>query len=157
MNKQNQKQCTHKLYSEGYAHFHLIKTKLGYFWQSCMQGHIGCALYVLSTLPLFGVAFELFRHERFALKYSRKSVLAGGFWNRFLQDTSQVDWRTKVWITKRLLHGPLRNRNSPTDEPILDGRPIEPTILRVAQHCPVLGFPLQKCLCRTLRYLILWH
>ncbi len=28
------------------------------------------------------------------------------------------------WITKGLLHGPLHHRNSPTDGPIQDGRPI---------------------------------
>ncbi len=81
----------------------------------------------------------------------KKVCTCRGFWNRFLQDTLQVDWRTKVWITKRLLHGPLRNRNSPTDEPILDGRPIDPTILRKAQDCPVLVFPLQNFLCWTFR------
>ncbi len=61
-------------------------------------------------------AFRLGRHERFALKClitnSRYSALLGG--------------RTKDRITKRLLHGPLRHRNSPTDGPFQDCRPIDP-------------------------------
>ncbi len=37
-----------------------------------------------------------------------------------------VDRRINGWITKRLLHGPLRHSNSPTVEPTKNGRPTDP-------------------------------
>ncbi len=106
-----------------------------------------------------GAAFEHGRHDWFALRSTitnpRNFALPGGFWNRLLQETSQGYGRTKDWITRRLLYGPLRHRNSPTDEPIQNGRPIDPITSIVAQHCSVLVFPLQAFLCWKFRILIL--
>ncbi len=58
-----------------------------------------------------------------------------------------MDGRPKDWITKMQLHGLLRHRNPPTDEPIQDQLAQLP--FGVAQHC------LQKSLCWKLRNFIL--
>ncbi len=92
--------------------------------------------------------FERGRHEWFALRRiitnPRNSALPGGFWNRFIWETSQVDGRTKDWIMKRLLHGPSRHRHSQTDEPIQNGRPIDP----IASYCGLALFCLSFFPCR---------
>ncbi len=81
------------------------------------------------NLYRFGMAFELGRHEWIALRRlitnSRNSALSGGFRNRFLKETSQVNERTKNWIMKRLLHGTMRLRNSPTGEQLRNGWPTD--------------------------------
>ncbi len=51
--------------------------------------------------------------------------LPGVFWNSFLKETSQQDGRNKNWTMKRLLHGTLRLRYSPTGEQIQNGRPTD--------------------------------
>ncbi len=51
--------------------------------------------------------------------------LLGVFWNRFLKETSQVDGRTKNSAIKRLLHGTLWLRNSPSGKPMQNGRPTD--------------------------------
>ncbi len=48
--------------------------------------------------------------------------LPGVSWNRFLKETAQEDVRNKNCTMKRLLHGTLRLRNSPTSEQIQNGR-----------------------------------
>ncbi len=94
----------------------------------------------------YGAAFKLVRHESFAprrlITNSRNSALSRGFWNRFLKEASQVDGRTKDSIMKKLLQGLVRHTNSPTDEPIQDGRPIDPI---TPQSGPALF-----CLCYSL-------
>ncbi len=60
-----------------------------------------------------------------------------GYWNRSIKGASQVDGKTKDWITKRQLHGPLRHRNSPTDEPVQDGQ----TMDQVTPWCGPALFP----------------
>ncbi len=71
--------------------------------------------------------YKLGHHKWFALRHlitnSRHS--ARGFWNRFLKETSQVNRRTKNCAMKRLLHGTLYLRNSPTGEQIQNGRPTD--------------------------------
>ncbi len=63
--------------------------------------------------------------SRVQITNSRNSALSRGFQKQFLLETSHLDGRTKNWTTKLLLHGPLWHRNSPTGEPIQDGRPTE--------------------------------
>ncbi len=48
-----------------------------------------------------------------------------GFLKSFSLRSPEVDGRTKDWITKRLLHGTLRLRNSPTGEQIQNGRTMD--------------------------------
>ncbi len=55
---------------------------------------------------------------------------------------------TKDWITRRLVHGPLQHRNSPTDEPIQDDRLIWPNHPFVCPALFCLRFALAEiCLC----------
>ncbi len=111
-----------------------------------------------------GAAFELGRHEWFALRRlirnSRNSAFTGGFRNRFLKETSQKDGIPKNMIMKRPLHGTLRLRNSPTGEQIQNGRrrvklQEAQLPLDVAQNCFVLVFPLQLFLCWQFRNFLL--
>ncbi len=107
-------------------------------------------------MSLVGTAFELGRHAWFALRRlitkSRNSAFTGRFWYSFLLETSQLDGRTKDWISKRLLHGPLWQRNSPTDKPISRWPTAQPNHpFSVAQHCPLIVFPLQQFLCWKFR------
>ncbi len=83
----------------------------------------------------------------FNKKTSRNSALSGGFRNRFIKVNAEVAGRTNYWITKRLLHWPLRHRNSPTDGPIQNNRPIDPLLC--------LSFSMHKALCCKYRNLIL--
>ncbi len=71
-------------------------------------------------------AFELGRHEWFALRRvitnSRSSAFTGSFLKLFLKETSQADGRNKNWTMQRLLHGTLRLRYCPNGEQIQNGR-----------------------------------
>ncbi len=119
---------------------------------------------VPQNVKTFGAAFKLGRHEWFALRRlitsSRNSAFTGGFWSRFLKETSQKDGRTKNMMMKRPLHGTLRPRDSPTGEPIQNGRrraKLHDTQLplAVAQNYLVLLFPLQLFLCWKFRNFLL--
>ncbi len=58
-----------------------------------------------------------------------------------------VDRRIKGWITKRLLHGPLRHSNSPSVEPTKNGRPTDPN----TPWCGRTLFFLRFLYCKTLK------
>ncbi len=92
------------------------------------------------TWPPWVICALAFNHKR-----KKFCIFRGILGNRFLKETLQLDGRTKNWIMKRLLHGTLRLKNSPTGEQIQNGRPTD-EITR-AHHCSVLVFLLQKLLC----------
>ncbi len=93
---------------------------------------------------LFGAAFKLGRHELLALRRliakSRNCALKE---NDF-RNPRDVNGKTKDWITKRLLQLQLRHRNSPTDEPIEDGRPIDPITPLCGPTLSCLSFSLAE-------------
>ncbi len=70
----------------------------------------------------FGAAFEIGRHEWFALRRLITNSRSSAFTGSFLKETSQEDRRNKNWTLQRLLHGTLRLRYSPTGEKIQNGR-----------------------------------
>ncbi len=70
----------------------------------------------------FRAAFELGRHEWFALRRLITNSRSSAFTGSFLKETSQGDGRNKNWTMQRLLHRTLRFRCSPTGEQIQNGR-----------------------------------
>ncbi len=96
----------------------------------------------------FSAIFELCQHEWFALKklQTEETLHIPGVSVIFFYETSQVDGRTKNWIVKRLLHGTLRHRNSPSGEPSQDSWAIDQTTkYKITHLCTVLAVPLQVC------------
>ncbi len=97
-----------------------------------------------SPCVFFGAAFELGRHEWFALRRlitnSRSSAFTGSFLKLFPKETAQEDGRNKNWTMQRLLHGILRLRYTPTGEQIQNGRiVILKTDLDIASKNPAGG------------------
>ncbi len=93
----------HSLSKEGFVGFFMLQYVQRWSNQGPTSAHI---------------TFKLGHYERLAFRRlitnSRNYAFTGGFWNRFLKETSQVDGRIKNWIKKRLLHRTYRFRNSPT-------------------------------------------
>ncbi len=74
--------------------------------------------------PAIEACNGLHRHEWFALRRlitnSRNSAFTGGFWYSFLKETSQLDGRTKDWISKgySMDHCGKETLRRATDKPI---------------------------------------
>ncbi len=77
-------------------------------------------------MKLFEFINHLFRYTRGNIKV----CFLARPWPRLvillkIQETSQIDRKTD-WVTKMLLHGLLRRKTFPADEPIHDGKSIDP-------------------------------
>ncbi len=83
---------------------------------------LSIGLYDNLSMDFFGAAFELGRHDWFALRRLITNSRSPAFTGSFLKETSQEDGRNKNWTMQRLLHRSLRLRKFPTGEQIQSSR-----------------------------------
>ncbi len=92
----------------------------------------------LWTWPPWVICTPAFNH-----KLKKYWIYRGFFWNCFLRETSQEDGINKNWTMKKLLHGKMSLRNSPTDDEWNSKRPNNSLLWLATNLC--LFFPCRNC------------